>query len=73
MMRKRCENCSQWSSTDQVWGECMYASSRDDGTKIAHARYISLGDEKQAELATRYDFGCSLWKSLRSAVKRAFA
>lgn len=72
-MRRRCENCSQWSSTDQVWGDCTYASARDDGTKIANATYTRLGDEKQAELETRYDFGCSMWKSLQSAVKKAFA
>lgn len=69
--RKRCENCTQWSSTDQVWGSCTYASSRDrDGTKIALAEYVDLGEEHQADLNTRYDFGCVLWASLAKAIKR---
>lgn len=65
-MSRSCNNCGHWASTDRVWGTCDYASSRDDdGTKIAHATYVRLGDEKQAELETRYNFRCSIWKSLR--------
>ena len=60
--RRRCENCNDWSSTDGVWGECVYASSPDrDGDKIAHATYARRGNEEQAELETRYDFGCVKW------------
>lgn len=63
--RRRCENCSFWASTDRVWGSCGYASTRDDGDKVAHATYVRLGDEKQAELETKYVFGCVRWKSLK--------
>ncbi|UFW79978.1 hypothetical protein [Rhizobium sp. SU303] len=66
--RKRCENCSAWCSTDRVWGNCHYASTEDrDGTKIAQATYVRLGDEKQAELETKYSFGCVLWASAKMA------
>ncbi|MDO3434373.1 hypothetical protein QWJ46_16965 [Rhizobium sp. CBN3] len=69
--RKRCENCSKWSSTDKVWGHCTYASSRDDDhSKIAHATYVRLGDEHQAELETKFNFSCVLWSSLKAAVKK---
>lgn len=69
-MSRRCENCARWASTDRVWGECGYASSCDDGTKIAHATYVRLGDEKQAILETKYKFGCVVWKSARSALSK---
>lgn len=70
LTRKRCENCSKWSSTDRVWGHCQYASSRDaDGSKIAHATYVRLGDEHQAELETKFNFGCVRWSSLKSPSK----
>lgn len=65
--RMRCENCSFWASTDSVWGSCGYASTRDDGDKVAHATYVRLGDEKQAELETNYVFGCVKWKSVKGA------
>ncbi|EHS51693.1 hypothetical protein PDO_5083 [Rhizobium sp. PDO1-076] len=65
-MSRRCENCAHWSSTDKVWGSCDYASTRDDGDKLAHASYVRLGDEKQAELETKYKFGCVVWKTLRT-------
>lgn len=60
--RNRCETCSQWSSTDKVWGDCMYASSRDDGTKLAQATHVELGNQKQATLETKWDFGCRVWR-----------
>lgn len=68
-MSRRCENCALWASTDRVWGECGYASSRDDGDKIAHATYVRLGYEKQASLETSYKFGCVVWKSVRAAMR----
>jgi len=66
--RRRCENCSHWASTDRVWGSCGYASSRDDGYKIAHATYVRVGREEQAELETKFNFGCVIWKSTRAAL-----
>lgn len=59
--RKRCENCSRWSSTDKVWGDCMYAST-EDHAKIAQAQYVISGLEHQATLETRYDFACRVWQ-----------
>lgn len=59
--RKRCETCSHWSSTDKVWGDCMYASTEDYG-KIAQANYVSGGNARQATLETKYDFGCRVWR-----------
>lgn len=68
-MSRRCENCALWSSTDRVWGDCDYASTMEDGTKIAHATFVRLGDAKQAVLETNYKFGCVMWKSYRQALK----
>lgn len=65
-MSRRCSNCGRWSSTDKVWGSCTYASTRDDGDKIAHATYVRLGNEQQAELETNYKFGCVVWETLRT-------
>lgn len=68
--RRRCENCSHWSSTDEVWGDCGYAM-RDSIDHTANATYVhSLGDVRSATLETRRDHGCVAWKSLAAVLRR---
>ena len=70
MPKRRCENCSHWSSTDQVWGECLYAGTDADEQRKADARYVlAPGEVVQADLWTRWDFGCVAWSSLAALVK----
>lgn len=72
MSRRRCENCSHWSSTDQVWGECTLLSAPDRGQeRKAHAQYVAApGDVENADVWSRWDFGCVLWDSLATAIRR---
>ena len=70
MSARRCENCSRWSSTDQVWGECTVASRYANGQR-SHATYIEEpGRVLDACLETRHDFGCVEWKSYAAVAKR---
>ena len=62
-MSRRCENCSQWSSSDKVWGVCDYASV-DRSDRLACATRLSGGRDLQADLETRFNFGCVAWSSL---------
>ncbi len=77
MPKRRCENCSHWSSTDSVWGNCFIASTNGqwrNEAKRACASYVaSLGDVQPADLETRADFGCVEWKSLTAVIKRIAA
>lgn len=60
-MSRRCKNCDQWSSTDRIWGECIYME-REHPDQKAHATYVErMGDVRDARLETRFDFGCSVW------------
>lgn len=70
MAKRRCENCTRWSSTDQVWGDCTLHSERDRGQdRRAYAAYVDgPGDVRDAELRTKWDFGCVCWESLASLV-----
>lgn len=61
MPKRRCENCSQWSSTDSVWGTCTTASSSGQWRNEA---------KRPADLETRADFGCVEWRSLAAVVRR---
>ena len=70
-MKRRCENCSHWSSTDQVWGECTLISDRRRDERKAFAQYVAApGDVEDADFWSRWDFGCALWASLAAAIKR---
>ena len=71
-MSKRCENCSHWSSTDQVWGSCTLISACDRAQdRRAFAQYVAApGDVEDAEFWTKWDFGCRLWDSLAAVIKR---
>lgn len=71
MTKRRCENCTHWSSTDQVWGECTLLSAPDRGQeRKAHAQYVlAPGEVEGAEVWSRWDFGCVAWASLASLVK----
>lgn len=68
--RHRCENCTQWSSTDSVWGDCLYASSKGANSeeRLMEATYVRKGDERTAVLETKWTFGCVAWKSLKAAL-----
>lgn len=70
-MKRRCENCSHWSSTDQVWGECTLISDHRRDERKAFAQYVAgPGDVEDADFWSRWDFGCSLWASLAGAIKQ---
>lgn len=71
MSRRRCENCSHWSSTDQVWGDCTLLSAPDRGQeRRAYAAFVAgPGEVEDAEVRCRWDFGCVAWDSLGVLVK----
>lgn len=71
MPKRRCENCSHWSSTDQVWGECTLLSAPDRGQeRRAYAQYVAApGEIEDAEVWSKWDFGCVAWDSVASLIK----
>lgn len=73
MRPRRCENCSHWSSTDQVWGECTVAGRYRTGQRMHATYWDEPGDVRDANLETASDFGCVEWSSLAAVVKRIAA
>ena len=68
--RRRCENCTLWSSADRVWGDCIYP--RENNAE-ARALYVERGVERQARLETHWDFACAAWRSVAVALRTAVA
>lgn len=68
-MSRRCENCSAWSSTDRVWGDCTVIRSENSFRPSIERAYVNEeGSRPQAELWTKYNFGCVEWASLKAVV-----
>lgn len=69
-----CKNCANWSSTDQVWGECTKIEGDYPNGDIKCRASINVirgrEDVTEVEFWTREDFGCRAWSSLRAVLNR---